>query len=155
MAEVVTLLHQPGAIDLAAVISLTSSEIDALVANGTQWVPVLDVFEQTLRILAEGIFSKRANVDDLPPDLVAQLHEIYLKFEDARLPDSLKERLRYIIERLPSRPSYLEETEMAVPSPELEVSTFGPSQPSRFPVPTGGAPDTGFVDASSSTPTRD
>jgi hypothetical protein len=98
-------LGQEGAIDLANVISLTSAEMETLVASGTKGVPtdVVDVFRQTLSILAEGIPSSHANIL-WDTDQVAGFREIYYKFANARVPDVLKERLRHISDRLPRSP---------------------------------------------------
>ncbi|KAI9463198.1 hypothetical protein BJY52DRAFT_1184749 [Lactarius psammicola] len=102
------------AIDLANVISLASGELEALVA--TKGVPsdVMDVFQQTLGILAEGIVSSDANVE-WDTDQVTRFHVIYSQFANARVPDVLKERLRHILDRLPPR-SHVEEVMMGIPS---------------------------------------
>ncbi|KAH8987106.1 hypothetical protein EDB86DRAFT_3082477 [Lactarius hatsudake] len=97
-------LVQDGAIELANVNSLASGELKALVASETKGVltDVVDIFEQTLSILTEGIDSSLANANvGWNADQVAQSHEIYSKFANAQVPDLLKERLRYISDRLP------------------------------------------------------
>jgi len=153
-------LGQEGAIDLANVISLTSGELEAWVASGTKRVPtdVVDVFQQTLNILAEGVVSSHANVE-WDTDQVVRFHEIYSEFANARVPDLLKERLRHILDRLPPSSSYVEEAEMKIPIPEPDSETNpspGMSQiPREIQVRIGGAPESGFVDGGSSTPTRD
>ncbi|KAH9038193.1 hypothetical protein EDB85DRAFT_2287606 [Lactarius pseudohatsudake] len=95
-------LHRD-AIDLMNVISLTSGELETLVASGFKELPldVRDVFQQTLSILAKGIVSGHAYVE-WDTDQVAQFHEIYSKFANARVPDVLKEPLRRVSERLTS-----------------------------------------------------
>ena len=99
-------LDHRGAIDLANVTFLISGELETLVDNGTHGVPddVVDVFQQTLRILAEGMFSSQADIE-WDTDQVAQFREIYFKFADAPVPDLLKERLQYIWDKLPPSPS--------------------------------------------------
>jgi hypothetical protein len=156
-------LDREGAIDLANVISLASGEFETLV---TSWAEgdVVDVFQQTLSILAEGIVPSYANVErqsdsnDLPLHQVARFHEIYSKFANARVPDVLKERLRYISDRLPQT-SYMADAIMGIPSPEPDSETTpspGTSQNLRaIQVRIGGVPDSGFVDGGSLTPTRD
>src|SRR6266702_649677 len=152
-------LRQEGAIDLANVISLASGELEALVASGTKGVPtdVVDVFQQTLDILAGGVVSSPANVE-WDTDQVARFHEIYSKFANARVPDLLKEQLRHISDRLPPS-SYVEEAQMDIPSPEPDSET-SPSpgmslEPREIQVRIQGAPDSGFIDGNSSTTTRD
>jgi len=154
-------LDREGAIDLANVISLASGEFETLVVSGAEG-DVADVLQQTLSILAEGIVSGDADVkrdpDDLPVDLVARLHEICSRFANARVPDVLKERLRYISDRLPQT-SYLIDAKMEIPSPEPDSETTpspGTSQQLReILVRIRGAPDSGFVDGGNPTPTRD
>ncbi|KAH9060467.1 hypothetical protein EDB87DRAFT_1808995 [Lactarius vividus] len=147
-------LNRAGAIDLANIISLTSSEMHTLVASGTKGVSldVLDVFEQTLSILADGIFSRHTSVEwdtnDLPPDQVAQFHEIYSKFANAQVPDILKQRLRQISDRLPSGPSYVGEAKIEFPSPgpvsEVALSPATSRQSRRVQTQIGTVPDSGF-----------
>ena len=156
-------LGQEGAIDLVNVISLASGEFETLVASVTVTKgDVVDVFQQTLGILAEGIVSSHTsaewNPDDLPLDQVAQFRKIYFKFANARLPDVLKQRLRYISDRLPLA-LYVERPKMEMPSPELdsEIAPLpGPSQNlSVRPVRDGDVPDSSVGDGIGSTPTRD
>jgi hypothetical protein len=99
-------LGQEGAIDLANVNSLTSAEMETLVDSGTKGVPtdVVDVFQQTLSILAEGIISSHPNIV-WDTDQVEVFHKIYEKISNARVPLVLKERLRHISDRLPSSDS--------------------------------------------------
>ena len=116
-------LGQEGAIDLANVISLASGEFETLVASVTGR-DVRDVFQKTLSILAEGIVSSHADVE-WDTDQVVRFHEIYSQFANARVPDLLKEQLRYISDRLPPS-SYVEEAEMEIPSPEPGSETTPP-----------------------------
>ena len=98
-------LDHKGPIDLATVTFLVSGELETLIDDGTSRVPadVMDIFQQTLGILAEGMFSRQADIE-WDTDHVTQIHEIYFKLTDAPVPDELKELLRYIWVRLP--PSY-------------------------------------------------
>ncbi|KAH9030550.1 hypothetical protein EDB84DRAFT_1602354 [Lactarius hengduanensis] len=151
-SQQVTVWLDQDTVDLVNVISLASGEMEALVAGGTKGVPtdVMDVFQQTLSILAEGIVPSSADVEwDLQ---VARLHEIRSKFANARIPDVIKERLRYISERLSP---YAGEVKIRVPSPEPDSGTTsspGTSQKLRLRI--GGVPDS-FIDGNSSTPTPD
>jgi hypothetical protein len=139
-------LDHRGSIDLANLISLTSSEIETLVDNGTKGVSadILDVFQQTLHIVAEGMFSKHAT--DWDTDQVAHFQGLYSMFMKAPVPGVLKERLQYISDKLPMSP--LQEPEMVMPVPELFSETFPRAGPSRQ-IRIGGAPDSGFGDISS------
>ena len=154
-------LDQDRAIDFENIISLASGEFERLVASGAE-ADVADVFQQTLGILAEGIVSGHSTDewDDLPVDQVARFHHIYARFANSGVPDVLKERIRYISDRLPPT-SYLGEAEMEIPSiPEPDSETT-PSSPSRgmsqmlrkLRVRIGGAPDSGSGDGGSSAPT--
>jgi hypothetical protein len=119
-------LDREGAVDLANVISLASGEFEVLVAGGAEG-DVGDIFQQTLRILTEGIISSRANVE-WDGDQVAQFHEIHSRFADARVPDELKEQLRYISDRL--RPTlYVEGVRTEIPSPEPDSETTPQATP--------------------------
>ena len=145
-------LDHKGAIDLANVTFLASGELETLINSGTKGVPadVMDVFQHTLGILAKGMFSSQAKIE-WDKDQVAHFHRIYFKLADAPLvPDVLKERLRYISDRLPKseEPSYVEEPQMLMPSPEpySGITPFPcPSQMRVGPVRTEGAPDSGIV----------
>jgi hypothetical protein len=122
------------AIDIANIVSLVSGEFEALVASVTVTNgDVVDVCQQTLRILAEGIVSSQADIEWDKPQ-VAQFHNIYFRSTNAPVPDVLKEQLRYVLERLPPIP-YVEEPEMVMPTPELESeikSSPGLSRNSRM-----------------------
>jgi hypothetical protein len=109
-------LDHKGAIDLANVTLLASAELETLVNSGTRGVPadVGDVFQQTLRILGEGVFSSGAKVK-WDTRQVVQFHKIYSKLKYAPITDMLIERLRFILDRLPP---YMEEPEMGMPSLE-------------------------------------
>ena len=148
-------LRQEGAIELANVISLASGEFETLVARETER-DVVDVFQQTLGILAEGAVSSHVNVD-WDGGLVAQFREVHSMFVDARVSDVLKERLQYISDSLPPT-VYVEGVRTDIPNPEpvLETTpTPGTSQTSRVdPVQIEGAPDSSSVDSISSTPAR-
>ncbi|KAH9167865.1 hypothetical protein EDB89DRAFT_1649267 [Lactarius sanguifluus] len=145
-------LGQEGAIELANVISLASGELKALVASGTKGVPtnVVDIFAQTLSILAEGIDSSHANANvEWDTDQVARFRKIYSKFANALAPDLLKERLRYISDRLPP---------IDIPSAEPDSETLSPDtsqKPREIQVRMDGAPDSGFIDGDCLTPSRD
>ena len=95
-------LDHKGAIDLANVNVLTSGELETLIDSGTRGVPadVIDVFQQTLGILAVGMFTSQANVEWDTYQL-AHFHEIYFRLANAPVDDVLKERLQYISDRLP------------------------------------------------------
>jgi hypothetical protein len=120
-------LDRNRAIDVANIVSLISGEFETLVTSVTVTNgDVVDVCQQTLRILAEGIFSSQSHVEwDIPQ--VEQFHHIYFKSTNAPVPDVLKEQLRYVLERLPPI-SYVEESEMVMPIPE-PVSEVTPSSP--------------------------
>ena len=144
-------LDHKGAIDLANLTFLLSGKLETLINSGTEEVPadVEDVFQQTLRILAEGMFSSQADIE-WNTHQVAQFHDIYFKFAGAPVPDVLKERLRYISDRLPKseRPSYVDEPPMVMPIPELYSGTTpfpGTSQIRVGPVWAEGAPDSGCI----------
>jgi hypothetical protein len=148
-------LRREGAIDLANVISLTSGEYETLVARGTEG-DVVDVFQLTLGILAEGIVSSHVSAE-WDGDQVARFREIHSMFADAPVSDVLKERLQYISDSLPPT-VYVEGVRTEIPSPEPDLETTptpGMSQTSRMdPVQNDGASDSSSVDGISSTPAR-
>ena len=150
-------LNHKGAIDLANVTFLVLGELETLVKSGTKGVPtdVVDVFQQTLCILAKGMFSSRADIE-WDTDQVTQFHKMYFQFANAPAPKVLKEWLRYIWDRLLPSPSYLEEPQMRMPSPEPDSETRPPSPgPSHLrvgPVRIEGAPDSGYAEGIISTP---
>ncbi|KAI9458004.1 hypothetical protein BJY52DRAFT_1212387 [Lactarius psammicola] len=114
-AEVVTLLSQPGAISLANIVSLTSSEMDTVVEEG---VPseVLDIFRTTLDILAEDLLAS-PNADPRP-DLVTIFHATYSNAQRLQAPDWLMDRLRQISEKLSVISDEPEVIMWAMPQPE-------------------------------------
>jgi hypothetical protein len=148
-------LRREGAIDLANVISLASGAFETLVARGAEG-DVVDVFQHTLGILAEGVVSSHVSAE-WDGDQVAQFREMHSMFADARVSDVIKERLQYISDRLPPT-VYVEGVRTEIPSPEPDLETTptpGTSQTSRAdPVQNEGAPDTSSVDGISSTPTQ-
>ena len=143
--QVWALLSHKGAIDLANVTLLASAGLDALADNGTKGLPadVGDVFQQTLRILGDGMLSIEGEVK-WNADQMAEFHEIYSEFMNAPIPGVLKERLEDIRKLLPS-------PNIVLPTPELHLPTTPPpgtSQKREDPVRTEGVPDSGFTEAS-------
>ncbi|KAI9467388.1 hypothetical protein BJY52DRAFT_66741 [Lactarius psammicola] len=140
-AEVVTLLSQPGAIGLANIVSLTSSEMDTLV-EGRVPSEVLDIFRTTLDILLADDLLASLNVE-LPPDLVANFHEAYSNAQRLQVPDWLIDRLGRILETLSVVRDEPEVTRMAMPEPELgigpPINTSNISLPSWLPSREGSA----------------
>ncbi|KAI9428827.1 hypothetical protein H4582DRAFT_1896421 [Lactarius indigo] len=129
-------LGEPGAIELANIVSLMLVDADSLVGDK---IPsdVLDVFKKTLNILSKVLIDKIHA--DLPPPQIAQFHEIYSK-----VPNWLKDELRQISDKLPTRA-------MAFPKPQpaQEPQTnipHGPQQSRENQVRTEGAPDSGIGD---------
>ena len=120
-------LSHEGAIDLANVVWLTSNGFDKLTTPGAEVAPfdVLDVFLQTLSIVAEGIFPTdvERDPDDLPPDLMAQFRDICSKLAHPRVPDSLKEQLQKISDKFPPSSLYAGEEKVKMHNPELESDT--------------------------------
>ncbi|KAI9467387.1 hypothetical protein BJY52DRAFT_66733 [Lactarius psammicola] len=115
-AEVATLLSQPGAIGLANIVSLTSSETYTLVEER---VPseVLDIFLKTLDILFAGDLWGSPGAE-LPPDLVAVFDERSPLGQRLRAPDLRVDRLREILEGLSAARDEPEVTTLAMPEPE-------------------------------------
>ena len=143
--QVWDLLDHKGVIDLANITLLASAELDTLVVSGTKGVPaeVGDVFQQTLRILGEGMSSIEGEVK-WNADQVAEFHEIYFRLAKAPIPGVLKERLENIRKLLPS-------PKLVMPTPELYLPTTpspGTSQKREDPVRTEGGPDSGYAEAS-------
>ena len=113
-------LEHKGDMDLANLVSHTSGEFETLVANVTVTKgDVVDVFQQTLDILAEGMVSSQAYVR-WDTDQTAQFQEVYFKLKNASVPDALKIRLRYISDSLP-RPKVVPKMEMPVPKMKMPV----------------------------------
>ena len=143
--QVWALLRHKGAIDLANVTLLASAGLDTLVDSRTNGVPadVVDVFQQTLRIIGEEMSSIEGEAK-WNADQVAEFREIYFRFANAPIPSVLKERLENIRKLLPS-------PNIVLPTPELHLPTTpapGTSQKREDPVPTEGAPDCGYAEAS-------
>ena len=108
--EVMSLLGQTGAIELANIISLISVDTDTLVGD-VILSDVLDVFKQTLQILSRSLFRSYASL--WPPQAqVAQFYEIYSK-----VPHWLKFELQEIWDGLPPLSSYAPGG-MSFPEPE-------------------------------------
>ena len=129
-------LDHRGDIDLANIIFLTSGEFKPLVASvAVTKGDVVDVFQQTLGILAEGMISSQANIE-WDKGQVEQFQEVYLKLSNAPVPDVLKQRLRYILDRLPPSIPYTIEPKMDMPNPEPDseiTSSTGSSQNLNMP----------------------
>ncbi|KAI9432859.1 hypothetical protein H4582DRAFT_1991855 [Lactarius indigo] len=91
-------LDQPRAIGLANIVSLMSGEVGSM---DTDPLPsdVLDLLQQTLRILSEGLLAEE-NANP-PLDQIQRFQEIYPK-----VTDRFKSELQRISETLPSIPSY-------------------------------------------------
>ena len=121
--EVMFLLGQPGAIELASIVSLMLVA-DSLVGD-TMPSDVLDVFKQTLRILSQTLLTE--DQADLPLPQIAQFHKIYPK-----VPDWLKDELQQISYRLPPSPSCAPGWFVAYPQDEpAQESWTNISQQSR------------------------
>ena len=96
--EVETFLSKPGAICLANIVSLTSSEMNTLV---TERVPleVLDIFRTTVDILLAENFLTSPDTG-LPQNLVARFDETYSNARRLQAPDWLMDQLRQVSEKL-------------------------------------------------------
>ena len=135
-------LGDPGATELASIISLMFVDADLLVGDALP-SDVLDVFKQTLRILSQALLSHgNANLS-LPH--VAQFLEIYSK-----APDWLKYELQEVSSRLPPISSHAPGM-MGFPEPQIaqgsHTNISQVSQQSREnQVRIGGAPDSGIGD---------
>ncbi|KAI9467375.1 hypothetical protein BJY52DRAFT_66137 [Lactarius psammicola] len=139
--EVISLLGQPGAIELASIVSLMLVA-DPLVGDATS-TDVLDLFKQTLHILSQTLLTEYQA--DLPLPQVAQFHEIYSKF-----PNWFKDELQQISYRLPPSPSYASGWIVGYPRDEpaqeswTSISVSQQSRENRVWI--GGAPDSGIGD---------
>ena len=138
--EVMSLLGQPGAIELAGIISLMFVDADTL-AGDAMPSDVLDVFKETLQILSQTLLSP--SHADLSLPQVAQFHEIYSK-----APHWLKYELQELSDKLPPISSYAPGG-IAFPEPDLAQGSWTNishvSQQSREnQVRIGGAPDSGI-----------
>jgi hypothetical protein len=129
--EVETLLSL-GAIGLANIVSLASSEMDTLV-EGRVPSEVLDIFQKTLDILLAEVLLALPNAE-LPPDLpvVTIFHETYFNAQQLQAPNWLIDRLGQISEVLLSvardEPERLPETDTEL-GPSIHTSNL--SLPSR------------------------
>jgi len=96
--EVETFLSQPGAICLANIVALTSSEMNTLV---TERVPleVLDIFRTTVDILLAENFLTSPDAG-LPQNLIARFDETYSNARRLQAPDWLMDQLRQVSEKL-------------------------------------------------------
>ena len=139
--EVMSLLGQPGAMELASIVSLLLVDADFFVGE-TIPSDVLDVFKKTLHILSQTlIVGQHAN---LPIPQVAQFYEIYSK-----APNWLKNELGDIWIKLPPISSYAQGGIVEFPEPEHAqesgTNIYHVSQQSREnQVRIGGAPDSGI-----------
>ena len=143
--EVVFVLSQPGAIELASLVSLVLDGTDSLISDTMPSdVLDLDAFKQTLLILSQAVLA--GNCADLPLPLVARFREIYSK-----APDWLKYELAEISDRLPPILPYAQQ---GIVFPELEhaqgsdswinLSSHGSQESRENQVRIGGAPDSGI-----------
>ncbi|KAH9018892.1 hypothetical protein EDB85DRAFT_598188 [Lactarius pseudohatsudake] len=92
--EVMSWLGEPGAIELANIVSLMLVDADPLVGDKMP-SDVLDVFKKTLNILSQALLGKIHA--DLPLPQITQFHEIYSK-----APNWLTDELRQISDELPT-----------------------------------------------------
>ncbi|KAH9173281.1 hypothetical protein EDB89DRAFT_716628 [Lactarius sanguifluus] len=91
-SEMMLLLGQPGAIELASIVSLISASADSLVGDAMP-SDVLDVFKETLGVLSEPLLAGgQANV---PQPQVEHFHKIY-----SEAPNWLKDELKPISDRM-------------------------------------------------------
>lgn len=144
--EVISLLRQPGAIELASIVSLMLVDTDSLpVVGDTMPSDVLDVFKQTLHILSQTLPAKDHRDADLPLRQIVQFHDIYSK-----VPNWLKGELQQISDRLQPISSYAQGGDVGFSSTERasrRATLFQQSQQSREnQVRIAGAPDSGFGD---------
>ncbi|KAI9447598.1 hypothetical protein H4582DRAFT_2068210 [Lactarius indigo] len=128
--EVMGLLTDPGAICLANIVSLMSSETRTLVEERVP-LEVLDIFLKTLDIL----FAEAPPGAELPPDLVAVLHESTPLGQRSQV-DSLRvDRLRQIVERLSVVHDVHDEPEvtmLALPQTEPRLGSATPADTSNI-----------------------
>ena len=96
-AELETFLSHPGAIDLANIVSLTSSVLKTLFTEEVPSVEVLGIFRTTVdNLLAEDSLT---SLDaDLPPNLVSSFHNAYSNAQRPQAPDWLSRQLSPISE---------------------------------------------------------
>lgn len=118
--EVTDLLICPGAIGLASIVSLASTEMDTLV---NEKVPseVQNIFRTTLdTFLADLLALPNA---ELPPNLVAIFHVTYSDAKQLRAPDWLIDQLMQISELLSMVHDEPSVTRLALPEPVLGSSS--------------------------------
>ncbi|KAH9017271.1 hypothetical protein EDB85DRAFT_678763 [Lactarius pseudohatsudake] len=93
--DVTLWLSQPGAIELANVISLTWTDVDSLSAVPSD---VLDILKETFSVLSRDFLAQK-NVD-LPQDMIEQFHEIYSRLINTGVPPWLNEGLLHMSKKL-------------------------------------------------------
>ncbi|KAH9031971.1 hypothetical protein EDB84DRAFT_154821 [Lactarius hengduanensis] len=111
--EAADLLREPGAFSLTNIASLMSSETHTLVEERVP-LEVLDIFLKTLDIL----FAEAPPDAELPPDLVAVLHETTPLGQRSRALDLRVDRLRQIVEGLSVAPDVPGVTRLELPGHE-------------------------------------
>jgi hypothetical protein len=124
-AEVATLLSQPGAISLANIVTLISSEMDTLANKG---VPseVQEIFLKTLDILFADSPWTLPNAElraELPPGLLTIFRETSPLGLRLRAPDLQVNQLRQILEGLSVVRDELEMTRLVMPEPDLGLGS--------------------------------
>ncbi|KAI9447643.1 hypothetical protein H4582DRAFT_12402 [Lactarius indigo] len=134
-SEVMSFLRQPGAIELASIISLISAEAGSLDADK---IPpdVLDILKQTLRVLSQTLLT--VDHANLPQDQINHFHEIY-----SAAPNWLKDELKRISEKLPP-------VTVAFPEPQLPQEPWTdkphvPQQPGQNQTPIEEVPDSAIA----------
>ena len=139
--QVCAWLDHKGAVDFKNVTLLVSAELDTLVDSGTRGMPadVVDVFQQTLRILGKGMFSIEGKVV-WNTDQLRQFHGTYFKLANALAPGVLKERLEDIWAKLLTSSTELQKMlSETTPSPGAFQNRVDPAR-------TEGVPDIGYGD---------
>ncbi|KAH8982840.1 hypothetical protein EDB92DRAFT_1626044 [Lactarius akahatsu] len=112
--EVMSWLGEPGAIELANIVSLMLVHADPLVGDKMP-SDVLHVFKETLNILSQTLLGKIHA--DLPLPQIAQFHEIYSK-----APNWLTDELRQISDALPTGIAVFPEAQLAQESSWTNIS---------------------------------
>jgi len=116
--EVTTLFDEKGAIGLANIISLASSEMDTLTKQ-TAPSEVLGLFQETLDLLKEDLHVSAAAAAKLPQALVTKFREAYSNAQLRQAPDWLMGLLRRM-ERILEGPSADESVSDRSTSPSNE-----------------------------------
>ncbi|KAN0140888.1 hypothetical protein V8E53_001332 [Lactarius tabidus] len=125
-SEVMDSLGQPGAIELANLVSLASSLVDTLA--GERVPPEVQViFQTSLEILLTNdlLLTLSESETELPADLINTFQETYTKAQDSQNPDWLIKPLRQISERLstvPDRPYQLQMPQQQMPTLALPAA---------------------------------